>query len=696
MTRDHLGLLLLLLAIVGFPGGSSIAQEEAVGAPEERFTRRVQLPAGAAPTVIVCDFFTQGALAPGGANLSVVDGARNPVPFRLLQQGPGDLARLAFAPVARQSRYTIAYGGPAGEQTPLKGEWSPSAGLLFEARKFTNCNLNDAGAVAAAFATAEPIGADLVPNVYHRANPVAPDPLPFFSRYSGTLRIEQPGRYTFYTSSQDCSFMYIDDQLVVSSPGAHGPVGQARFKGEINLTAGPHKFMYLHAARGGDTCMVAAWLDPHTGKIGAIPSEAFGSGGVARLAAAGPYRDGDRRVQDFVVASVGEVPLHDDAPPLVRVQFRSPTAGARGRWELGDGQTATGSEITHIYLHPGPYTVTLQVPGDPPGSKAVNRVWIHRPIVPDDPKLTPDTLSSYLPILGRFEASKLDPLGIQQLVRASLLAGQPARATEAGSQWLATDPPPVDGAAAVAVSDEIAPLLRDPMGQPEAALVVWQNAGKVAESGPSRARCAIEASELLIHDLNRAAEAVPLLEAATNDLGSDGSPDLRRRLQALLGDAQVREGDGAGARASYERAAAVLDADQTVVQREARRGAHGRSIEAFLRVNLVDRAVEELRLWQTEAPEDRMTGDLALLEARIWAANGKQDRVLRVADDLLVLQPNSAYADQLLDLSARSELALKKPDDARLRWERLLRDYPGSPLVPSVKSELAKETPASK
>jgi tetratricopeptide (TPR) repeat protein len=703
MTQ-HPRVAIPIFTLVGLLAATGAGQEPATGepavAPAERFTRRVALPPGAAPAVVVCDFYTHGALAPGGAGLSVVDGERNAVPFRLLQQGPGDLARVAFAPVPRQSRYVIGYGGAAGEGSRSVAGWSPPAGLLVETRRYVACNLGDPDAVASAFTGAEPIGADLVPNVFHRANPVVPEPSPFFSRYSGTLRLERPGRYTFFTSSQDCSFLYIDDRLVVGAPGAHGPAGHARFRGEVELAAGPHRFVYLHAASGPDSCMVAAWADPRTGKIGPIPPEAFGAGGVARPAAVGPYRDGERRMQDFAVAILGEVPLpvaddedDDAAPPLLRVQFRSPTAGARGRWDFGDGQAAAGSDVAHIYLHPGVYTVTLAVPGDPPGLRASNRVWVHRPLVPDDPKAPPDTLAAYLPTLGRYDAATLDAPGIRQLLRAMALSEQPARAAAAGLAWLSADPPPEDGPTAVAVAGEVAPLLRDPLGQPARALAAWEAAARVATAGAEKARCAIEAAELLLHDLDRPADARPLLESATRDLGSGTSgaaPALSRRLHALVGDLHAREGDGDGARASYARAAAVVDPDVSAVRREARRGAHGRSVEAYLRADLADRAVAELRLWQREAPEDRLTGDLALLEARIWAAKGRDARVLRVADDLLALRPEHNDADRLLDLSARCALRLGRPDEARARWGRLLKDYPGSPLVGEVKAELAK------
>ena len=116
-----------------------------------------------------------------------------------------------------------------------------------------------------------------------RFNPFWPNPEPFLSEYHGTLRISRAGTYRFFTSSQDCSFLLIDGKVVVAAPGWHGPVHDSRIKGEVNLSAGTHDFQYLHAAAGGDACMVAAWQPPGASKPEPIPPEAFGAEAIARL-----------------------------------------------------------------------------------------------------------------------------------------------------------------------------------------------------------------------------------------------------------------------------------------------------------------------------------------------------------------------------------------------------------------------------
>ena len=112
----------------------------------------------------------------------------------------------------------MLYGGDAAPESP---EWTNEDGLLLETRVYKDCNLNSLESVRDAFRAARPIGADYVEGVHHACNPFARKPGPFFSRYSGSLMINNGGKYGFFTSSRDCSFLLIDDKVVVNAPGVH-------------------------------------------------------------------------------------------------------------------------------------------------------------------------------------------------------------------------------------------------------------------------------------------------------------------------------------------------------------------------------------------------------------------------------------------------------------------------------------------
>ena len=438
VVRRSVAALAILALLVAGPGGSLPAQQS--GEPDQEtaetaggliYQRKVQLPQGSRlPAIVMTEFFTNGELSAPGTRLAVHDSRRNAVPWRILQLGPGDYCRLAFQTVPKQHLYKIYYGGKAEPEKPPA--WTDRAGLLLETRHWANCNFRSLDSLREAFEAAEPFGSAFVPAVFHRFNPFWPNPEPFLSKYQGTLRIARPGLYHFFTSSQDCSFLLVDGKLVVAAPGRHGPVHDARIKGEVNLSSGPHEFQYLHAAAGADACMVAAWQPPGSGKPEPIPPEAFGSEAIGQFSTTGV-----KHLHEYSVDIAGEVPLAGSDLPLVRVQFRSVSTRASAsrpkvHWDFGDGQTSTLSDPMHIYLRPEQYKVTMKVSGESESMGTTNRVPIHRALVFADQNHQPDQLGPYLTILDKFDPAKLDPAGLLQLVRAFDEGGQFAQAAKAG------------------------------------------------------------------------------------------------------------------------------------------------------------------------------------------------------------------------------------------------------------------------
>jgi len=681
----------------GPPAQEPVAEpSDAATATAFGYHRSVRVPAAPAqPVVVVTEFFTHGQLAARGENLAVFDGRHKPVPWRVLQVGPGDFCRIAFQTVARQRSYTIYYGGKNTPREPPA--WTATAGLVLETRRWKSCDLSEARSVREAFTASEPIGRVYVPNVFHRFNPLAPGPEPFLSLYSGTLRIRTAGDYQFFTTSQDCSFLVVDGREVAAAPGAHGAVGDARHKGTIALNAGPHTFEYLHAATGPDSCMVAAWQLPGTAKPELIPPQAFGSDEVAVLPAIGPFHVGDRPMHDMEARAAGEVVLagFEDAPALVRVAFRSSNLRGRAHWEFGDGQTSKASSPQHIYLHPGIYTVRLSTAGEAAALAISNRIEIGRPAVFADADHPPDRLAAYLLALRDGEPSKLDPLGLVQLVRAEIEGNHPAEAASVGKAGLLAGQAAADPAALDALVQLVGPLLRDTMDDPESALAAWKAAASVKPEVPPARRAAyeLEAADIAMSDLLRAGEAKRLLDSATARLKGDAEPLLTARLYRVWGDYSARKGDRAAARASYERAmASAAGSRRPAVERSSWRGALSRSAEAYLRDKRFDRALAELRRWQDEYPADKGEGYLPLLQARYWVARGKHARAIALIGDALAVNPESSEADRLAYLAAECEDTLGHADRAAVGFRAFLNDYPGSPLVPAVKQKLARHS----
>ena len=81
----------------------------------------------------------------------------------------------------------------------------------------------------------------------------------FAVRWTGVLRITDPGEYTFFATSDDGSRVLIDDRVVVDHWGMHG---SSEKSGTVPLAAGDHpiRIEYMQGS-GGATCVVS-WQPP--------------------------------------------------------------------------------------------------------------------------------------------------------------------------------------------------------------------------------------------------------------------------------------------------------------------------------------------------------------------------------------------------------------------------------------------------
>lgn len=91
----------------------------------------------------------------------------------------------------------------------------------------------------------------------------------FAFEYTGYINIPDNGAYRFYTSSDDGSQLFINDQLVVDNDGLHG---MAEKNGLVALEKGYHKIRVTFFEKGGGDGIIVSWKGPNIPK-NEIPSE---------------------------------------------------------------------------------------------------------------------------------------------------------------------------------------------------------------------------------------------------------------------------------------------------------------------------------------------------------------------------------------------------------------------------------------
>ncbi len=81
--------------------------------------------------------------------------------------------------------------------------------------------------------------------------------------FTGYVNVPENGAYRFYTSSDDGSRLYINDQLAVDNDGLHGMVEK---EGLVALEKGYHKIRVTFFEQGGGDDLIVSWKGPGIAK----------------------------------------------------------------------------------------------------------------------------------------------------------------------------------------------------------------------------------------------------------------------------------------------------------------------------------------------------------------------------------------------------------------------------------------------
>jgi len=143
--------------------------------------------------------------------------------------------------------------------------------------------------------------------------------------------------YTFYLTSDDGSWLWIDDMetALIDNGGYHST---QTMTAEIPLAAGSHKVMAKMFEGNGLAVFHLEWSSPAFART---PVDAF-------------CRSPPPASADFTAS-----PTSGSAP--LSVQFTDTSAGepTSWSWDFGGGGTSTEQNPVHTYIIPGTYTVTL-------------------------------------------------------------------------------------------------------------------------------------------------------------------------------------------------------------------------------------------------------------------------------------------------------------------------------------------------
>jgi PKD repeat protein len=624
--------------------------------------------------VAVVTFYTGGQANADAGDVRVAVKGRQLTPHRVLQVGPGDLVRVAWAVVPGESRYYVYYGNP---KAPAPDPWEPVRGVLLECRKWQGGVPKSLAEVREAWKKAAPIGADFVPNVSFGFNPFTETDTPALFHYTGWFVPAETGEYSIATSSDDDSWLFIDGKEVVSWPGTHGAVWDARHAAPLVLDTTLHRIDYWHVNQSGPLMAVAGWKTPKGTRYEPIPAKMFLP--VAEGALVEREEPGKTMTADFFPENAGEAWWPDQY--AVRMAMRNLSknitvqGGGKFEWDFGDGQTSTAPNPKHIYLAAGDYTVTLKASRLGDSSTFRTKVRVERNWLKQSEQAI-ETSKSYAQEAASYDLTKLDMPGLRAALSLFEHENAAASVIAAGTEVMrrsGTEEIEVRRAGLLVVD-----TLRKG-DKPADALPVLADLEARLKNPVQKAEAAVLAGQVQLDDLKRYDEAEKTFQRVLKTYAGAKADAQVRRAHIGLGDILRHRGEADKARQSYAAAAAIKAVSYTPAEAVVRVGALSRYVEDYTRQKQWEWAFQNLDDWAWEFPADKLQGHWSLLRAQALFAKGDKAGALLEAMDLLSVNPRSAYAVRLLMLAAECHVAAKQPDKARLLLQTAVEDYPEDP-----------------
>jgi len=588
---------------------------------------------------------------------------------KVIQGGPGDFARIAFEIVPGAGTYWVYYGNEGARAADTS--WKLQRGLLLETRRYRGGNPGSLRGMKDLVRRSAPkLGADFVGQVFHGFNLFGPSES-YVSVYRGIINAPESGEYTWVTSSDDASFMFVGGRLVVQWPGWHGAAGRARHQKKSRLDKGLHDFEYHHVNGSGPAIAAAYWKTPSGNKIVPIPQSAFPS--ISRARAKSPEIRGQRFVADYAVEGVDETFVAERY--LARYRFRNTAKGllgARVEWDFGDGITATGPHADHVYLVDGDYTVKMKVRHSGGTTEVANRVrgqrlWRRQA----ERRLGPRR--EFLALISSYDLEKLAPKSLKALyviyesTEKKLLLDSVARMAIRRAAEVGDD----------LYFDSVMLLQNSLRGEgkaEDAVAVLRQAEARLKSKKNLRAKVIREIGDVLFYyigDLDGALKEYDKVVGRYQGL----EDNIVRVTKIKIGDIYRKKGDYDRAAAGYRDAEKLRLYKHSDQMQRIRKGMLAHTVEEYLRRKELDEADKAISLLEWEFPMEKLEGRSSLLRARIALARKNLEEAAKQLDDFVKVAPKSEYAPECLFIAAGVHMKIGRPDIARKYFEHLATEH---------------------
>ena len=609
--------------------------------------------------LVVADVYTGGAHLPDDNDLRVATANDKLLATKVLMTGPGDRVRIAFPAVKGVSQYYAYFGNP--KPTAVKPEMADiprTAGLLMEMRELaTDAVANFADIEKAWTASTSVIGKTLIPHASLGVNPFGAQQRTI-SRFEGTFPVGFDGDYFFALSADDRAAVYIDGKPVIFAATA---VGDVRNNASVSLKAGKRSLVIYHVNLSGDGRFATAFRRAETQRWQALAADVLGKPLRGKVGALEQLRK--TLVCDFAIAYQGECFFADGYSHRYQFTAHPPAVNASVtyEWDFGNGQTATGSSATQVYLIDGEYPVRLVTRVGNNSDTRTQRISVSRDWEWTD-RPTEEPLDRHALVVAGYRADRLPPAWLPRAALLFVRAGKLEQALAAAAAGAANREPP-DPERALATLTEVS-TAAVAAGRVADAVKLWQMTPADSTLQPRAAKA------LAMLQLWRQGDAAGAVKTLTAHPLTD--PESKR----AYGQALVLSGNLAEGRKLLE--SLPLGADPA--RRVAISGASARTVEFYITTKDADAGDAAWDLWQQRYPADFLQGYAVLLKVKLVELHKSPAAAANIAEAFARAVPESAYSPQLLDRASR---LIGEGDLARsMSLRKLLKErYPEDPLA---------------
>lgn len=631
---------------------------------------------------------TGGLVKEDSSDITVVASGGAVVPHRLLMTGPGDQVRLAFALKSPVTKYWVYFGNdkppkPAAELVIKRG-------VLEETWEFKTGAVRTLDQVKLTFDKAGPLlGRDFRTQIFQGINPFGPQDK-ICSLYTAWLVCPKDGEYQFSTSSQDASFLLVDGKEVVDNGGTHQPQRRAARAGTADLKKGLHELKVYHVCGGGDPVITAAWQEPDGKRIWAIPTEAFAPIRTAKNGMIERY--GKTTHADFLPVQAGESFI--GSRYYQRFIFdtllaQKGSAKPTYKWDFGDGQTTAAGRAEHVFLHDGPFKVTLTVQVGGETLSRTNTIMVARPWEKlASPEL--DSTTAHAKMIADYDFSAAPAADVGAAIDIFHRAAMPDAVLKAGDALLKQKnvPPAVLRDAVPLYADALVKTAKDPAR----AVAALARAAEMTTAPIVASTLTVQAGRAAL-DAGDVDKALSLFDDTLKKFSATATPFILQQAHGGRGDVFRARGDAEKATAEYKQAATAGDPAKDTV----RKGDLARHAEEYIRTKAFEDAADALDKWAEEFPADKLEGYWSLLKVKLLLAQKLAAPAAAEAETLVKVSPRSNYAPELLMLAATAYESLGQSGQARASLQAVVDKYAESPLAAAAKARLAGATssPAS-